>query len=233
MKKLLSWIMLAISPTVLGAQSQALPEQVEEPMREPILIKTESRFTDRLETITELIPFPTEYQDSSDLELNTFNIIEEGENGQRLKTYKILLYDEEEIDRILDKVEEINPKTQIMERGTKVVWRDHYTQDQGVISYWRKLNVWATSYDANCVGCIGRTFTGTEVRVGVCAVDPKVIRLGTTFYVPGYGLCRAEDIGGAIKGNDVDLGFEDVRQGWWSARWVDIYIMDNPFIPDK
>jgi len=233
MKKLLSWLMLAISPTVLGAQSQALPEQTEEPIREPILVETESRFTNRLETVVEEIPFGTVYQDNSELELDTYNTLVKGESGQKIKTYQILLWDGEEVECLLDKVEIIEPTEKLVARGTKIVWRDQYTQDQGVISYWRKPRVWATSYDANCFGCTGRTFTGTEVKVGVCAVDPKTIRLGTTFYVPGYGLCRAEDIGGAIKGNDVDLGFADVSQGWWSARWVDIYIMDNPFIPEE
>jgi len=51
--------------------------------------------------------------------------------------------------------------------------------------------------------------------------------LGTNFYVEGYGLCRSEDIGGAIKGNKVDLGFEDVRNGFWSARYTDVYLLTN------
>ena len=37
------------------------------------------------------------------------------------------------------------------------------------------------------------------------AVDTRVIPLGTTIYVEGYGTFRAEDTGGAIKGNRLDL----------------------------
>jgi len=94
---------------------------------------------------------------------------------------------------------------------------------EGVIDYTRQLPVWATSYDGNCWGCRGATYSGTKVQKGVCAVDPAVIPLGTWFYVPGYGKCHAEDIGGGVRGNRIDLGFEDIRLGNWSARWVDIY----------
>lgn len=89
------------------------------------------------------------------------------------------------------------------------------------------MNVWATSYDANCRGCTGRAWAGTEVKIGVCAVDPKVISLGTSFYVLGYGPCRAEDIGGMIKGKHIDLGFPDVKNGFWSTRFTDIYLLDG------
>lgn len=49
-----------------------------------------------------------------------------------------------------------------------------------------------------------KTATGTDLRVGVCAVDPKVIPLGS--YIKIHDMVyRAEDTGGAIKGNRVDL----------------------------
>jgi len=83
----------------------------------------------------------------------------------------------------------------------------------------------ATSYDKNCEGCNETTATGTILTHGTCAVDPKVIPLGTYFYVPNYGLCHAEDTGGAVKVKKIDLGFDDVRNGWWSQRYnpTDIY----------
>lgn len=82
----------------------------------------------------------------------------------------------------------------------------------------------ATSYDGNCKGCSGRTrLTDEPVRWGLCAVDTDVIKPKSYFYVPGYGLCRAADTGGAVKGKKIDLGFDDVREGWWSRRYTDIY----------
>ena len=49
------------------------------------------------------------------------------------------------------------------------------------------------------------TALGTPTVPGVVAVDPKVMPLGSLVYVQGWGLCRAEDTGGAIKGNRIDI----------------------------
>lgn len=65
-----------------------------------------------------------------------------------------------------------------------------------------------------CPKCCGEwadgiTYTGTEATAGrTVAVDPKVIPLGSTVYINGSAYV-AEDIGGAIKGNRIDVYFPD------------------------
>lgn len=54
---------------------------------------------------------------------------------------------------------------------------------------------------------VGITASGTETRHGTAAVDRRLFPFGTIFKIPGYGYARAEDIGGAIKGNHIDLWF--------------------------
>lgn len=82
----------------------------------------------------------------------------------------------------------------------------------------------ASSYDGNCEGCTGRThFTDEPVRWGLCAIDPDVIPPHSTFYIPGYGPCKAADKGGAVKGRKIDLGFKPTIRKWWSKRYTDIY----------
>lgn len=54
---------------------------------------------------------------------------------------------------------------------------------------------------------VGQTATGMKPQVGVVAVDPRVIPLGTKLYIEGYGEAIAGDTGGAIKGNRIDLFF--------------------------
>lgn len=49
-----------------------------------------------------------------------------------------------------------------------------------------------------------KTATGTDPRFGVCAVDPKVIPLNSYIKINDV-VYHAEDTGGAIKGNRVDL----------------------------
>jgi len=58
----------------------------------------------------------------------------------------------------------------------------------------------------------GYTASGMKARVGVVAVDPKVIPLGTELYIENYGYAIAGDTGGAIKGMIVDLFFDTLEE---------------------
>ena len=184
---------------------------------------TASQFELRLESVSEPVPFAVEYRDDAEMEWGQEQLVREGKDGERTRSYQITSWGGKEIARKLVTDELVPPEAEVVLRGTKIIWRE--VPGEGY-QYWAKLRVWATSYDGNCVGCRGLTYSGTLVRRGVCAVDPRVIPLGTNFYVSGYGLCRAEDVGGGIKGNKVDLGFEDVRYGFWSARYTDVYLLE-------
>ncbi|MCL5003851.1 MAG: G5 domain-containing protein [Patescibacteria group bacterium] len=192
----------------------------------PRSLVTQSSFEQKIITRTSRLEFTTKYTDNPEVPYGSEKILTPGVNGLRKETFETTLWQGKEIGHSLIKTEEIPPQDELVERGTKVVWQEANINGAN-IKYWRKINVWATSYDGHCAGCLGRTWAGTEVTLGTCAVDPKVIVMGSRFYVPGYGICRAEDIGGAIKGNHVDLGFPDVKNGFWSARHVDIYLLDG------
>lgn len=44
-------------------------------------------------------------------------------------------------------------------------------------------------------------------KIQTCAVDPNVIPLGSTIYVNGLTLLAC-DVGGAIKGNHIDIFYD-------------------------
>lgn len=192
-----------------------------------VKIETETAFDQDEVLEYETIPFVTEYIDDDKVEYGIEEILIEGVDGTKTLTYLLTHWEGETINKQLINTEIINPVTKEISKGTKIIWREYMTPDVGRINYWYKLRVWATKYDANCFGCTGKTYSGTEVKQGVCATDPNVIPLGTNFYVDGYGLCRAEDIGGAIQGNAVDLGFVDVSKASWGAAYTDIYLLTN------
>ena len=70
----------------------------------------------------------------------------------------------------------------------------------------------------------GYTATGTYVHPGTCAVDPRVIPLGSYITISGLGTCHAEDTGGAIVGYRIDMwvstvAHADALTGWYTASW--------------
>ena len=68
---------------------------------------------------------------------------------------------------------------------------------------------------------IGRTSGGTIAKHGTIAADPAVFPHGTVIRVPGYGEGVVEDVGGAIKGNHIDLWFPSHGAAKrWGARRV-------------
>ncbi|WP_141690709.1 LysM peptidoglycan-binding and 3D domain-containing protein [Brochothrix thermosphacta] len=89
----------------------------------------------------------------------------------------------------------------------------------------RQITVQATAYDAVSLG--GRTASGhlvTSTSEKVIAVDPSVIPLGSTVYIPGYGTAVARDTGGAIQGNIIDLNMSTAEAVQWGRQTVTVTV---------
>jgi 3D (Asp-Asp-Asp) domain-containing protein len=80
----------------------------------------------------------------------------------------------------------------------------------------------ATAY-CSCVKCCdkdpsdewyGITASGKKAKWGTIAVDRKVIKLGSKLRIDGFPetIFRAEDVGGAIKGNHIDVWFPSHKE---------------------
>ena len=223
-------VLLALAINILHERVTPVQAENTQPLtQQEILqpIKTESRFEEKLFEETENLPKETVYKDDPEIEAGIDTIVEEGLDGKKTKIIKITYQkaDTEEYSREVISTEITPAKDKIISRGTKIVWRILDTPE-GEIKYWKKLRVWATHYDSHCPGCNAWTATGMRAGKGVIAVDPLVIKLRSKVYVPGYGMAVAGDTGGAIKGNIIDLGFEDARTAGWSAKFTDIYILN-------
>ena len=77
-----------------------------------------------------------------------------------------------------------------------------------------------------------KTFLGTDIRPGVIAVDPNVIPLGSKVFIQypdGHGeYAVAEDTGGAIKGNRIDVAKTSVDHALdFGKKDVKVFIVDS------
>lgn len=187
---------------------------------------------------TKAINFATEIKNSNELDQGVKKVIQKGQKGRKVITSSVVYENGKEISRnLVSEKLASKPVKQIIALGTTGV----YTASRGGdIRYSRKLSVRATAYtaDYSCTGkgpgdpALGITSTGVRAKrnangYSTVAVDPRVIPLGTKLYVDGYGYAIAEDIGGAIKGNHIDLYFSSTNEMWnWGARNVSIYIVN-------
>jgi 3D (Asp-Asp-Asp) domain-containing protein len=99
----------------------------------------------------------------------------------------------------------------------------------------------ATAYTGSSAengGYEGKDYYGNPLIVGSISVDPAVIPLGTKVYIEGYqydglpvgGLfATATDIGGAIKGNSIDIYVPDSKEkaARFGVQQVKIFILEN------
>jgi 3D (Asp-Asp-Asp) domain-containing protein len=80
-------------------------------------------------------------------------------------------------------------------------------------------------------GITSTTTVATEGRT--IAVDPKYIPYGSKIFIEGYGLFIAEDCGGAIKNNRIDIFMDSHSKCWdYGIDYQDIYIIKEPQIYD-
>ncbi|MBM7614755.1 ubiquitin-like domain-containing protein [Alkaliphilus hydrothermalis] len=186
------------------------------------------------------IPYQSITKYNDDLEQGKTKVVQEGKRG--LKEVKLRLTYEDGIEVSREVVEEkVHEQAvdEVIEKGTM----KYLVTSRGEVARYKKvITMQASAYDAGFESTgkrpgdpyYGITRSGTKVRPGVVAVDPKVIPLGTKLYVESldgtksYGYASAEDTGGAIKGNRIDLYFESRSDALrYGRRNVRVYVLDN------
>jgi uncharacterized protein YabE (DUF348 family) len=174
------------------------------------------------------IPFETIYRDDSSLIEGEYALVQQGQDGFVRREYAVVYENGEAVNR--EKVSEytVPPTYEIIAQGTAVVAAAVAAPvaPSGDPQCGRSLTVWATWYTAASARGSGVTATGTTVRKGTVAVDPRVIPLGTRMYIPGYGYGVAEDTGSAIIGNIIDLGYGPNDAKDWRSGWTEICILN-------
>lgn len=183
----------------------------------------------KTETVDEYVEQDEIEEEQSYLAPGVRVTISEGSPGVNRNTYEVIYENGAEIGRELISSEKVrDPVSRVVGVGpadsTGTATKAMATTSDGASFYYTSsMTVEATAY--TWTG--NRTATGTWPKVGTIAVDPKVIPLGTKVYVSGYGFAVAEDTGGAIKNNIIDL-YMDTNEACinWGRRNVTLYILE-------
>ncbi len=174
------------------------------------------------ETITEAysIPNDSERKADSSMAKGQQRVLNEGTPGKGERHIQVVYEDGKEASRktIREKVLK-KPVNKVVAYGTA----SSVSRGGKVINFRKSIQMRSTAYGPSAGT---HTATGHRVAKGMVAVDPRVIPLGTRVYVEGYGYATALDVGGAIKGNRIDVYLpSDSECRRWGVRSVKVYVL--------
>jgi len=191
------------------------------------MVLTVNRIVTCRETFSSTVPHETQYRADEQLPAGTEKVLIAGQDGELLRTADVTYVNGQETRRsILSETTLQTPVAEVVAVGTGEVTRETQQEQQEmpviedgyitlptgeVLTYTHSDTVRATAYTHTDAGCDMITSTGTTVRWGTVAVDPRYIPYGTRMFIMAsdgsyiYGIATAEDCGGDIKGDRMDL----------------------------
>ena len=219
-----------------------------------VAVTVERPVTTYEEQIVELLPYDTLRQADPDLPLGEEQVVRAGVQGAVSARSRVVTDPDGSLSITSMGTTVSQPVDEIVAYGTQVApvaqsWLsvtddvlthiDANADGSGTLTtasgqelpYTQVLSCKATAYTTQRQSW-KKTATGTTARVGAIAVDPRVIPYGTRMFIVSadgsitYGVATAEDCGGLIQGNRVDLFFdtydECIRFG---VRTCDVYLL--------
>ncbi len=157
----------------------------------------------------EILAFETETKYIRTIPAGTREVVQEGEDGLYVSVLRQTNVDGELVSETIVS-EEITKKP--VTKKINIGLGGTYTDKDGKrYPYSYYMDVIATAYGGEMFS--GLTFTGKQVEIGMIAVDPEYIPLGSKVYVVGdygdYGVCYAEDTGSKVIGKSIDIYMGD------------------------
>ncbi len=175
------------------------------------------------------ISFSTIYIKNRLLEKGKVVMLRKGRDGILEKEFRVVYLAGKKVSNKL-----------IRETVVKPAVSQEYTVGEATFNgeYLKKFTMLATAYSPRVSETDTNpwvTATGMRSSIGVIAVDPKVIPLGSLLYVKGYGYAVAGDTGGAIKDNRIDVFFYSTEDALkWGRRTVTVYLLPGKWkFPSK
>ncbi|MGL4762705.1 MAG: 3D domain-containing protein [Sarcina sp.] len=204
------------------------------------------RVEEKIVKENEDIEFEVTVKNNKNLDKSVKKTVQEGEFGKREITARVVYENGKQVGKeILSEKVVSEPVNRVIEQGTKekVVTTSRgpsSPSNSGSSSSNGGESVLAPSTDKTMTmqstayyqGSV--TATGTKPKrnpdgLSTVAVDPRVIPLGSKIYIEGYGYAVAEDTGGAIKGNIVDVFLNTAQECRnWGRRNIKVTIVAYP-----
>ncbi len=209
-----------------------------------------------VETTTEEVEIPYETVRVADNSMKKGEevVTTEGVNGVQVDTYEVRTLNGETTTTLLSSEVSVEPVDEVITYGTQSGTATGFSNSGGSLNLTSETityvdtdaktftlssgEVYSYSRAVNCTGYAycqpgGTTATGTSARQGAIAVDPSVIPLGSRLFIIAsdgsvvYGFATAEDTGGNIKGNKVDLYYNTESLCYsFGCRNVTVYVLD-------
>jgi len=217
--------------SIKGNEPAMLATNVVTDINKEQVIEDYTNITEKIETIIEEIPFETVTKDVSNGSATTRNtIIQQGKNGERKITYKVMYKDDIEILREELSSEIIKePVDKIVQVQTKSILssRSNYTRTSGTSGQSGVYKV--TAYCA-CMQCCGKTngitASGTQATANRTIAAPSTFAFGTQVVINGVTY-TVEDRGGAIQGNRIDIYMNTHSEALqWGVRYVNVEVLN-------
>ena len=218
--------LILISGTIIPFYADALNlEQESSSVKDT---STAGKIEFKLETRIEKIPYGTTENSIDTIPKGSRELVSAGVDGIAEKTYLVKYVNGKAVDEALYTEITLNaPVNEVVNVG---VGGTVTAKDGTVYQYNYRKQMEATAYTYIPGKTTMTTATGERLRKGIVAVDPKVIPLHTKMFITGsveYGLGVAEDTGGVIKGNIVDLAYMSYSECiQFGRRQMQVYILD-------
>lgn len=189
------------------------------------------RVTEDIETESAAIDFAVKTQLDDSLNLDDVAVLQEGRAGRQEISYRVRFENGIEVARdLIESVVVAAPIDKIVAYGSRIAQQIVDTP-AGPRHYWRRLCVYATSYNPESNGGL-QTSTGATLAKGIVAAKPHIIPYYTQVFVPKYGLGVVRDTGAGPRSTPywIDLGYSDHDWVTWGGyTWV--YLLAPP--PDE
>jgi 3D (Asp-Asp-Asp) domain-containing protein len=152
-------------------------------------------------------------------------LVEKGYSVEQVQTYRITLYDGQEMTRrLLHRHDTRHPFFTL----TLLNKAGFPTKKYNLLKA-KTLKMRSTGY------FVGEktvpsdtTYLGHKLQRGLVAIDPQIIPLGSRLYVEGYGYAYAADTGSAIKGLRIDLAVSGRKEeAKYNRHDVAVYVLEK------